>query len=257
MKCIVISLRRAEERRRAVAKQFVAHGIEFDFLEGVDWRELGNEHWMQVDRDSRHREGRRALTHGMVACHLSHRKAIERIAGGTDTCAAIFEDDVTLAPGIRDVFRLLNQAGQARDIFDFLFLHRNRRDRPYVAIGSLGGGYSVGAVKYSDWGAQSYVVTQQAARHFLERCPQIIDRCDHTLHQYWKHGLRTLSLDPPVVFHGNEPTGHSYIREAAGRRPARGILSGPRRVRSHLREEIRKRIWFRRLFRPGVRLPGT
>ena len=74
IKCIVINLPRAEAKRRAMRRQFEALGIEFEIFKAIDWRDLGEEDW-----ESRDREGRRPLSDGMVACHPSHRKALEVI----------------------------------------------------------------------------------------------------------------------------------------------------------------------------------
>ena len=100
MKCIVINLPRAEARREAMRKQFEALDMKFEIFDATDWRDLREEDWALVDRKSRNREGRRPLSDGMVACHLSHRKALEGISASEDELTAVFEDDVTLAPEI-------------------------------------------------------------------------------------------------------------------------------------------------------------
>ena len=79
MRCIVINLPRAKERRLAMRKQFDALGVEFEIFDATDWRDMGEADWALVDRESRNREGRRPLSDGMIACHPSHRKALEVI----------------------------------------------------------------------------------------------------------------------------------------------------------------------------------
>ena len=249
MRCIVINLPRANARRENVRQQFESLNLSFEWLVAVDWRELGKQERMMVDRQARDREGRRPLSDGMIACHLSHRRAIERVAYGDEDCAAIFEDDVRLTPQVKTVFSILEVAEGAAELFDILFLHRNKTALPYVALETLEENYSIGAVKYSDWGAQSYIISKTGAKRFLEFYPKIIHRCDHTLHEYWENGLKILSLDPPVVFHGNDDTHHSFIREAKATRPPRSVLKYPRRIRSLVREEVRKRLSFYRLSR--------
>ena len=121
MKCIVINLPRAEARRRAMYRQFDALGIEFEIFNAIDWRDLGERDWALVDRKSRDMEGRRPLSDGMVACHLSHRKVLEGVVAGDDELAAIFEDDVTLAPEIggalHALMRLYASAGNSTSFF--------------------------------------------------------------------------------------------------------------------------------------------
>ena len=253
MKCIVISLPRAEVRRQAITQQFQSLKMRFELLEAVDWRRIGQQERMLVDREARKREGRRSLSDGMIACYLSHRKAIQSVAHGNEELVAIFEDDSMLEPQIKTVFPTLELAHHQAQSFDVLFLHRNRTARPYVKLHQLDETFSIGAVKYSDSGALAYVISKSSAKRFLEFYPKIIHLVDHTLHEYWENGLKVFSLDPPVVFHSNDGVEHSFVREAEATRPRRSILSYPRRIQSLMNEEVRKRISFYRLSRTGRR----
>lgn len=249
MKCIVINLPRAEERRLAMRKQFNALGIEFEIFAGTDWRDLNEEDWALVDRESRDREGRRPLSDGMIACHLSHRKALEGVATGEDELAAVFEDDVTLAPEIGGVLDALKRLYASGWEFDFVFLHRHDKDKPFQPLKSVATDVRLGITKFSDWGTQSYVVSKKGARRLLEHFPKIINRTDHTLHAYWETGLNVFSLESPVVFDGNEAGNHSFLQEAADSRPSRNLCKLPYRAFSNLREEVLKRVYYFRKVR--------
>ena len=249
MKCIVINLPRAETRREAMRKQFDDLGIEFEIFEATDWRDLNEEDWALVDRESRDREGRRPLSDGMIACHLSHRKALGGVAAGEDELVAVFEDDVTLAPefgGALDALARLYASGWE---FDFVFLHRNRKDKPFAPLKRVDAGVRLGITKFSDWGTQSYVVSKKGASRFLKNCPKVVHQIDHTLHAYWESGLSVFSVETPVVFDGNEAGGHSFLQEAADARPSRSLWGLGRRVLSNLREETLKRACFSRKVR--------
>ena len=121
MKCIVINLPRAAARRRAMRSQFEALGIEFEIFNATDWRDLNEEDWTHVDRESRDMEGRRPLSDGMIACHMSHRKALGSVAAGEDELVAVFEDDVTLAPEIGGALDALARLYSSGWEFDFVF----------------------------------------------------------------------------------------------------------------------------------------
>ena len=244
MRCIVINLPRAEARRQAMRKQFDALGIQFDILDATDWRDLGEEDWALVDRKSRDMEGRRPLSDGMIACHLSHRKALKGVAAGEDELAAVFEDDVTLAPEIGGALDALARLYASGWEFDFVFLHRHSKDKPFMPLKKVDAGVRLGITKFSDWGTQSYVVSKKGARRILERFPKIVNRTDHTLHAYWESGLNVFSLETPVVFDGNEAGGHSFLQEAKDSRPSRNFSKIGHRVLSNLREEVLKRIYF-------------
>ena len=249
LKCIVINLPRAEARRQAMCRQFDALGIEFEILDAIDWRDLGDEDWALVDRKSRDMEGRRPLSDGMVACHLSHRKALECVAAGENELAAVFEDDVTLASEIGGALQALARLYSSGWKFDFVFLHRHSKNKPFVPLKRVDLGIRLGITKFSDWGTQSYVVSKKGAYRLLKNCPKIVNRTDHTLHAYWETGLNVFSLEKPVVFDGNEAGGHSFLQEAADSRPSRNFWKLGRRVLSNFREEVLKRVYFYRKVR--------
>ncbi len=246
MKCIVINLPRAKERCEAMSRQFSALDMEFEILDAIDWRDLGEEDWTLVDRKSRDLEGRRPLSDGMVACHLSHRKALEGVAAGDDELVAILEDDVTLAAEIGDALDALARLYSSGWEFDFVFLHRNRKDKAFAPLKRVDEGIRLGITKFSDWGTQGYVVSQKGANRLLRHCPRIVHGPDHTLHAYWETGLNVFSLENPVVIDGNEAGGHSFLQEAADSRPSRNFWKLPHRAVSLLREEILKRVFFYR-----------
>ena len=246
MKCIVINLPRAEARRRAMSRQFDTLGIEFEIFDAIDWRDLSEEDWALVDRKSRDMEGRRPLSDGMVACHLSHRKALKSVAEGGDELAAVFEDDVTLAPEIGGALDALARLYSSGWEFDIVFLHRQSMDKTFAPLKRAEAGIRLGITKFSDWGAQGYVVSKKGANRLLKNCPKIVNRNDHTLHAYWESGLNVFSLETPVVFDGNEAGGHSFLQEAKDSRLSRNFLKLPYRAFSHLREGILKRVYFYR-----------
>ncbi len=245
MKIFVINLPRAEARRNAMSRQFRDLGLTIEFFAGTDWRELSVEDWRKVDRTSREREGRRPLSPGMVACHLSHRRVLGAIASGDEKSVAVFEDDVSLVPDIGTVLDALDASPQAQE-FDIIFLHRNQSGKPFVRLAPVGDRWSLGLVKFTDWGTQAYVVTRLGAARFLDRYPRIIHRTDHSLHAYWENDLATAYLDPPAASHGIADAGRSLLKEGAGSRSQRPLVSAPRRIRSIAMEEFRKRKSFRR-----------
>ena len=249
MKCIVINLPRAEDRRQAMSKQFDALDIEFEIFNAIDWRDLSERDWALVDRKARDLEGRRPLSDGMVACHLSHRMAMKSVAAGEDELAAIFEDDVTFAPEIGVALDALARLFASGWEFDFVFLHRQSMDKTWVPLKRVDENIRLGITKFSDWGAQGYVVSKKGASRLLKNCPKIVNRNDHTLHAYWESGLNVFSLETPVVFHGNEADGHSFLQEAANSRPSRNFWKLGRRAFSNLREEALKRVYFSRKVR--------
>lgn len=249
MKCVVINLPRAKARLQAIAGQFNQLNIDFETLEATDWRDLNEHDYEHVDREARDKEGRRALSPAMIACHLSHRTAIAAAMHGQSDLTAIFEDDVTLAPSLPSVLQVLQRTHSAGLNFDIVFLHRIKTHLQFVALKEIDDNLKLGVTKYSDRGALGYVISRGAAGKLLRRYPKMVHQLDHTLHAYWESGLDVYSLEDPVVFHGNEAGSYSFLQETAGGRSRRPARTFPRRFRSLLREEVLKRKFFRRRIR--------
>ena len=246
VKCVVINLPRAKARLRAIAGQFNQLNTDFETLEATDWRDLNELDYEHVDREARDKEGRRALSPAMIACHLSHRRAIAAAMRGQSDLTAIFEDDVTLAPSLPSVLQMLKRAHSAGLNFDIVFLHRIKTYLQFVTLKEIDDGLKLGVTKYSDRGALGYVISRGAAGKLFRRYPKMVHQLDHTLHAYWESGLDVFSLKDPVVFHGNEAGSHSFLQETAGGRSSRPARTLPPRFRSLLREEVLKRKFFRR-----------
>ena len=244
MKIYVINLPRARARRDAMAKQFREIDLEFEFFHGTDWRHLSSDDWGEVDRTSREREGRRPLSPGMVACHLSHRRVLNTIATGKEEWAAVFEDDVSLAPDLGAAIQELETSATTRE-FDIIFLHRNERTKVFVPLVAVDDRFRIGLVRFTDWGTQSYVISRVGAQRILKRYPKVVHRTDHTLHAYWENALVTAYLDPPVAFHGIAEARGSILKEGAGNRRRKLLSRASRRFLSMATEEFRKRMSFR------------
>ena len=246
VKCVVINLPRAKSRLQAISGQFDQLNVDFETLEATDWHNLNEHDYEHVDREARDKEGRRALTPAMIACHLSHRRAIAAAMHGQSDLTAIFEDDVTVARSLPRVLQILQRAHSAGLNFDIVFLHRIKTYLQFVTLNEIDDDLKLGITKYSDRGALGYVISRSAAKKLLQQYPKLVHQLDHTLHAYWESGLDVFSLEDPVVFHGNEAGSHSFLAETAGRRSSRPVRTLPRRFRSLVREEVSKRKFFRR-----------
>jgi len=250
MKIRVINLPRAADRRDAMERQLKGLGLAFEFHQGMDWRELADEDWAEVDLAGRSREGRRALTPGMVGCHLSHRRLLREIADGDAARALVLEDDILLDSSAPTALAAIEASLPARR-YDLIFLHRNRPDRRFVSLFGLNADWRLGLVRYVDFGALAYVVSRSGARKFLQRWPRLRHQADHAMHAYWETGLLTAYLDPPVAFHEGRGAEHSLLGETRTERARRSGLSHvPKRFVSLAKEGVCKPVCFyRRLLR--------
>ena len=243
MQVLCINLARASDRRAAMIEQFQRLGMEFEIFPATDWRNLDEADFELVDAEARRRQGRRPLSEGMIACALSHRRALHYMIAKGFEKVAIFEDDATLDPDTMHALETIDQMGSGADI---VFLHRNKSVHRFVSLARLSDRYQLGLVRFSDSGTIGYVITRAAACSFLEQVPRIIHQADHSFHAYWLNGLRTFTLDPPVVHHSKILGPRSLLQEAPQRCHQRDIASATRRIRSVIAEAIQMRLAFYR-----------
>ena len=234
-------------RRSALGphRQLQTLDIEPEILSAKDWQELTEQDYALVDTQTREQQGRKALSSGMIACAISHRQALEGLVSSETDMMVVVEDDVTLSADFKHFLDVVED----RNIdFDVIFLHRCKSRNAFATIERIGD-YRLGLVRYSDWGAMGYIITRNAAQRFLERVPRIVHQIDHSLRAYWEHGLNTLSLDPPVVHHGNQSGTHSFRQEVQPTRHSRSLTALVKRLRTELTEDLRRR----RIYRKRVR----
>ena len=245
MKITVISLARAVARRQAMTEILGALGMDFEFLDATDWKELTAQDRSMVDTVVRERQGQKPLSMSMIATVISHRRALAQLIARRDEMAVVLEDDVTISPEFGDV---LSRVERSQVDFDVIFLHRGRSRNAFVPLKRIGP-YRLGMVRFSDWGNQGYIITRRAAQRYFEYYPKIMYRSDHSLHAFWENGLETFSLDPPVVHHENHAGPYSYIGESAADGRSRSIAARMRRLRTEITKEFHRRRAFRQRVR--------
>lgn len=252
MKLFVINLERAVERRRRMEEQFASLGLEATFHRAVDARELTPEHYAQVDRETRQRLGLWPQADGSIANWMSQRQVMREIVEKGPETAVIFEDDAGLSPDLPEVLDALERRPFA---FDVVKLNR-RSNRIFIPCERLDTGHRVGRVRYHDYGSEGYVITRDAARHFLENTPMMMWEIDQALSRFWENGLNVFYVDPPVVSHDEEDDSQIERDRRLARtehKRAEGVIPVTwRRVVSAVSRDIRRRIAFRRLMRGEI-----
>ncbi len=224
-------------------EQFRRLGMEFEIFPATDWQDLDEADFALVDAETRRLQGRRPLSDGMIACALSHRRALHYMIAKGFEKVAIFEDDATLDPDTMHALETIEQMDFSADI---VFLYRNKSVHRFVPLAHLSDRYQLGLVRFSDSGTVGYVITRAAACSFLEQVPRIVHQADHSFHAYWLHGLRTFTLNPPVVHHSKILGSRSLLKEAPQRCHQRSIVNMTRRIQSTIVEAIQIRLAFHR-----------
>jgi len=252
MKAFVINLARAVERRRRMEEQFAALGLEATFHSAADIRDFTQETYTKVDRETRRRLGLWPQADTEIACWMSHHQIMQEIVENGPETAAIFEDDAGLSAELPAVLDALERRPFA---FDVVKLNR-RSPRTFIPCEHLETGHRVGRVRYHDYGSEGYVITREAARHFLENTPLMMREIDQALSRFWENGLNVFYVDPPVVSHDDQEDSQierDRRRARKAHKRAEGVLSVTwRRLTNTITHDIRRRAAFRRLLRGEI-----
>ncbi len=252
MKLFVVNLARAKERRRRMEDQFASLDLEATFHPAVEAKELTREQYAQVDRETRRRLGLWPQADGSIANWISQRQVMAEIVENGPETAAIFEDDAGLSSDLPKVLDALERRPFA---FDVVKLNR-RSNRTFIPSERLDTGHRVGRVRYSDYGSEGYVITREAAHHFLENTPMMMREIDQALSRFWENRLNVFYVDPPVVSHDEQDDSQIERDRRLARKKhmrADGVVYVTwRRAISAIVREAQRRIAFRRLMRGEI-----
>lgn len=253
MRIVVINLERASDRRSNMAREFAGLGLQYEIKTAVDGRRLSADQLAQVDRDGRRRLGLRPQDNGSIACWLTHREVMQDLVANGPEMMAVFEDDARLKPALPAVLDALDLKPFS---FDVVSLYRGHPRRAFIPCVPLAEGCTAGRVRYSDTGTVGYVITRQAAEHFLRNTPRMVLAVDHALLRFWVSGLNTFYVDPPVVGHGGAEDSAIHDGRRAASTTHRDSDGFPvilwRRAVAGGRRSVRKRLAFRKLLRGGI-----
>lgn len=213
MKCVVINLERAQDRRKRIAEQFKNLGLEFEFFTGIDGHGLPNEDYFKYgDKYSGLVNWKHPNVPGMLGCWISHRYVWQNSLDEGLEMIAVLEDDVTLDPHVEQVLNAVEVGVDSMPEFDIIFLDNRRPDRQYIPLAVVDHMFSVGLVRYGNLGTSGYIITRGAMQQLLRKFPRMPVAIDQLMHAGWKNGLQTFTLNPQVVFHGERFVDHgSYV----------------------------------------------
>ncbi|MDE2674625.1 MAG: glycosyltransferase family 25 protein [Paracoccaceae bacterium] len=210
MKCLVINLRRAVERKQYISNQLNQVSQEFEFVAGVDWKEIDASLQPVTARHIKIKNSFRSLSMGEIGCNLSHRKILKWLASSSEKMIAVLEDDVRISKDFPEAITVL---AETHCKFDIVFLGSDSQKGQLTNLIPLSNKFHLSLRSKRDTGAWGYVITRQAAQKFLKIFPEITGPIDDALHAYYVHGLKTFTLNPQIVFHEEEAKKNSYNLE--------------------------------------------
>jgi len=227
---IVISLKRAQSRRKNAEKELLDQGADWEILDAIDGLKLQNTPPEYNEKKVSRLLGF-PLTLSEIGCFLSHREAwlncIEK-----DQAVLILEDDFVLSPRIKQAISFLIENQACWDIARLQGLVKTNH-----TVITASDAFEIVTNKDDPLGATAYLLKPYAAKKLLVDSREIYEPLDHFLEHHKKHGLRIVALKPyPVSTNGSESTIFD--------RPDRKSISGSKKM---MRSICRA---FDRLFNP-------
>jgi glycosyl transferase family 25 len=234
VKTIVISLQRAQERRKNAEKQLISHSADWEILEAIDGLRLQN---FPLEYNEK-KVGRLlgfSLTLSEIGCFLSHREAwLKCIEKNTPTL--ILEDDFVLSPNIHEAINCLLEN---QDLWDIARLQA-LTDSAHVVKKECKN-FKIVHNDGDPLGATAYLLKASSAKKLIIHSNEIFEPLDHFLEHSKKHGLKMAAIKPyPVTTNGSDSTIFD--------RPQRIPISGFKKIKRSLARSIDRffssRPWF-------------
>jgi glycosyl transferase, family 25 len=196
----IVSLERASHRRSAVALEFDALDLPFEFIEAVDGRALTDEqaalysHWRALF------EMGRGLSQGVFGCSLSHLRLYERMVTEDIPVVAIFEDDIKPTPDLRVVLESIHELPSDWQVVTLHSLFASADPQP-IDDRLVAGMHQVCTYRSGLFGTQGYIINLDAARRVLEVGYPVAFPADELLFRAQPARLVRYGIEPTVLVH--------------------------------------------------------
>ena len=210
MPIYVIALKDSTERRQIMTERLSELGLEFTFIDAVIGRNLSEHDISEVTTPHRQQHLPAPLSKGAIGGALSHLETWKKIAAGDAPMALILEDDAILTPDLIPTLKRLQKLVGKLDIVNLHF----RGGRPLIDVAQLSEKHRLTSCRYNSIGAESYVISREAADHLAARYLPMIFEVDLFLNRWWEHGLHILTVNPPVAREDDSPTTIGYPSKA-------------------------------------------
>jgi len=176
MKTYLINLDRSPERLEFFGRQANRLGIAFERVPAIDGRLLPETTWKSIVDEQFEFQPMNVYE---VAVFLSHKSVWERMLRDNIPMAAIFEDDVVLAPQTAQTFRSIEQVNAT---FDLIKIETTLRKVVLSkASSSLHSGETIHQLKSWHGGAAGYILSQRGAKKLSDATNLIADQVDQAL----------------------------------------------------------------------------
>jgi len=181
LKIYVINLPQSFDRREHIQSQLHNNNTSFDFITGIDGKNLSPIEKNNLYDNSKAILYKRELTAGEIGCALSHKSIYKKMIEENIERAVIIEDDITLKPAFFDLLPYLNKL-PIKNYIVKLERHKyeikndnnfkNACFTPWHRI-KLTNKYFIGQPLYSPSSTLAYYIDILAARNLYSAIPKI------------------------------------------------------------------------------------
>ncbi|MDR5898921.1 glycosyltransferase family 25 protein [Halomonas vilamensis] len=194
---IVISLKRATERRRSIEMQFSELKLPFNFFDAIDGKQ-GHELFTRYDTDRARQIGEIPLTSGHLGCYTSHFLVWQHCVE-LEKPMIILEDDAMIFPG--PFLSFVEQASSLPQEFECvrLFKSKSRNQTSWLLFEQ--GDLSIAKFLRGHKSATGYYLTPSAARKFLKYGERWMEPVDIEMDQFWANGVECYGVLIPCLTH--------------------------------------------------------
>lgn len=196
MKLYVINLDRSPDRIERLDKIFKNLNLSFIRVPAIDGLKLEEKFISEVRKKQLWPD---PLTRGEIACFLSHKAALTKVANGQDRFAAIFEDDVTLSDDAHYFLKNDEWIPQNAEIVKI----ETHGKKVWMGEGiDLKNGYCIAPLKSRHIMAAGYIISKEAAKKLCSMMGTITFPFDHFLFNPKCHVFEQFimwQLDPAIV----------------------------------------------------------
>lgn len=196
-KIIVISLKRATERRQTIEQQFFELKLPFSFLDAIDGKQ-GHELFTKYDADKARRIGEIPLTPGHLGCYASHFIVWQHcVEAGKPVI--VLEDDAMIFP--EPFLKFVEQSSNLPQEIECvrLFKNKSRNKKSWQVFEQED--ISIAKFLRGHKSATGYYLTPSAARKFLKYSERWVEPVDIEMDQFWANGVECYGVLEPCLTH--------------------------------------------------------